>query len=208
MAYDLEEQEDLDVLKDWWKLNGTNVLLGISVALAIFIGFRGWQYYQQRQSLEASVRYETLSQLDRSDIKNIRGISGQLMEKYSGTVYAARAALLVAKANSEANDTKSAKAQLQWAMEHTKEASIRAIAQLQLAAIQLDEKQYDMALKTLADQHDPAFDGLIADLKGDVLVAQGKRTEARKAYKEALGKLDETSHYRRYTEHKLEALGS
>lgn len=207
MAYDLEEQEELDVLKDWWKLNGTNVLWGISVALTIFVCFRGWQYYQQHQALEASTRYETLSQLDTKDIKSIRSISGQLMEKYSGTVYAARAALLAAKANSEANDTKSAKAQLQWAMEHTKEASIHAIAQLQLAAVQLDEKQYDIALKTLATQHDAAFDGLFADLRGDVLVAQGKRTEAREAYKVALGKLDEASRYRRFTEHKLDALG-
>jgi predicted negative regulator of RcsB-dependent stress response len=208
MAYDLEEQEELDVLKDWWKRHGNTALLVAGAALIAFTGYRGWQYYQHSQALEASARYEALSQLDAKDIKGVRSSSGQLMEKYAGTVYAARAALLAAKANYEANDAKSAKAQLQWAMEHAKENQIRSVAQLQLAAIQLEEKQYDAALKTLADQHDAAFDGLFADLRGDILVAQGKPADARAAYKQALEKLDDEGRYRHYTEHKLEALGS
>lgn len=207
MAYDLEEQEDLDVLKDWWKRHGRTTLLVAGAVLVAFSGFRGWQYYQHTQAVEASTRYEALSQIDGKDIKSIRSISGQLMEKYAGTVYAARAAMLAAKANYEANDAKSAKAQLQWAMEHAKEDQIRSVAQLQLAAIQLDEKQYDVALKTLADKHDAAFDGLFADLKGDILMAQGKQVDAKVAYKEALGKLDDKGHYYQITEHKLEALG-
>lgn len=208
MAYDLEEQEELDVLKDWWKRNGNTVLWGVTAVFVAFAGFRGWQYYQQKQSYEASARYEALAQLDISDIKNIRSVSGQLMEKYSGTSYAARAALLAAKANYEAHDAKSAKAQLQWAIEHSKEEQVRGIAQLQLAAILLEEKQYDAALKALSDKHNAAFDGLFADLRGDILAAQGKTADAKAAYKDALGKLDEKGRYRRFTEHKLEALGS
>jgi predicted negative regulator of RcsB-dependent stress response len=208
MAYDLEEQEELDVLKDWWKRNGNTALWALAVVFAAFAGFRGWQYYQRTQILEASAHYEALSQLEVTDIKSIRSLSGQLMEKYSGTAYASRAALLAAKANYEAKDANSAKAQLQWAMEHSREDQVRGEAQLQLAAILLEEKKYEPALSTLAAKHNPAFDGLFADLKGDILCAQGKLAEAKTAYKDALGKLDEKSRYRRYTEHKLDALGS
>jgi predicted negative regulator of RcsB-dependent stress response len=208
MAYDLEEQEQLDELKAWWKRHGKTVMVGLGLALAAFAAYQGWKTYQYRQALAASMQYDALTRLDEKDIKGIRSISGQIMEKYAGTAYAARAALIAAKANYAANDPKSAQAQLEWARSHAKEDALRAIAQLQLAALQYDEKQYDAALKTLDEKHDAGYDGLFADLKGDVLAAQGKKAEARAAYAEALTKLDAEGQYRRHTERKLDALGS
>lgn len=208
MAYDLEEQEQLDALKAWWQSNGNTVLMAVGALCVAFAGFQGWKYYQHRQGVEASAQYEVLTQLDVKDIKQVRSVSGQLMEKYSGTPYAARAALMAARANYEAGDTKSAHAQVEWALTHSKEETVKSIAQLQLAGLQFEEKKYDDALKTLAEKHDPAYDGLLADLKGDVLAAQGKPAEARKAYAQALANLDQKSKFRRYTEQKLDALGS
>lgn len=208
MAYDLEEQEQLDELKAWWKRHGNAVTWGLIAVLAAFAVFQGWKYYQRSQALQASTQYEVLAQLSSKDIKDIRSISGQIMEKYAGTPYAGRAAVIAAKANYANDDAKSAKAQLEWAMGHAQEDAIRAIAQLQLAAIQFEEKQYSAALKTLGEQHDAAFDGLFADLKGDILVAQGKKAEAKTAYEAALAKLEAKGRYRGYTQHKLDALGS
>jgi len=208
MAYDLEEQEQLDELKAWWKRNGNMVMWGLIAVLAIFVAYQGWQYYQRSQALQASVQYEALSQLSIKDIKEIRAISGQMIEKHAGTPYAGRAALIAAKANYENSDAKSAKAQLEWAMKNAKEDSIRSIAQLQLAAIQFEEKQYDAALKTLSEKHEASFDGLVADLKGDIFAAQDKKAEAKAAYQEALAKLEAKGRLRGYTQHKLDALGS
>jgi predicted negative regulator of RcsB-dependent stress response len=208
MAYDLEEQEQLDALKAWWKDNGNHVLMVVTAAFVAFAGFQGWKYYQHQQGMQASAEYEALTQMDVKDVKKIRSVSGQLMEKFSGTPYAARAALMAARANYEAGDVKSAHAQLEWAMTHTSDASVKSIAQLQLAGLLFEEKKYDEALKMLADKHDPAYDGLLSDLKGDILVVQGKPAEAKKAYAEALAKLDEKGKFRKYTEQKLDALGS
>lgn len=208
MAYDLEEQEQLDELKAWWKRYGNIVTWALIAVLAGFAAFQGWKYYQRNQALQASTQYEALAQMSVKDIKDIRSASGQIIENYAGTPYAGRAALIAAKANYANNDAKSAKAQLEWAMGHAKEDAIRTIAQLQLAAIQFDEKQYDVALKTLDTKHDAAFDGLIADLRGDILAAQGKKAEARTAYQEALAKLEAKGRMRGYTQHKLDALGS
>jgi predicted negative regulator of RcsB-dependent stress response len=208
MAYDLEEQEQLDALKAWWNTHGNNVMLAVAALCVGFAGYQGWKYYQHKQSLEASAQYETLAQLDIKDTKQVRAISAQLMDKYSGTPYAARAALMAARANYEAGDAKSAHAQAEWALAHAKEDSIKTIAQLQLASLLLDEKKYDDALKTLSEKHDSAFDGLVADLKGDVLTAQGKKDDAKKAYVEALANFDQKSRFRKITEQKLDALGS
>jgi predicted negative regulator of RcsB-dependent stress response len=208
MAYDLEEQEQLDIFKTWWKANGDKAMSILTVVLVGFLGFQGWQYYQGQQSKQASAKYETLMQLDSKNTKAIQSVSAELMEKYSSTPYAGRAALAVAKANYEAKDAKSAKAQLEWATKNAKEDSIIALALLQLAAIQFEEKNYDAALKTLAEKHDAGFEGLFADLKGDILVTQGKKAEAKQAYQHALTNLDAHGRYYGYTAHKLEALGS
>lgn len=208
MAYDLEEQEQLDALKAWWDRNGNTVLLALGALALGFAGFQGWKYYQHKQSMEASAQYEALTQLDVKDIKQVRTVSAQIMQKYAGTPYAARAALMAARANYEAGDAKSAHAQVQWALEHAEEPQIRSIAQLQLAGLQFEDKKYDDALKTLAQSHDPAYDGVLADLKGDILTVQGKPAEAKKAYQDALAKFDVDSRYRKFTEQKLDALGS
>jgi predicted negative regulator of RcsB-dependent stress response len=208
MAYDLEEQEQLDTLKAWWKQNGQIVMAVAGTVIVGFIGYQSWTYYQHQQSLQASVQYEVLTQLDIKDVKQVRSVSGQIMEKFSGTPYAARAALMAARANYESGDAKSARAQIEWAASHTGEDAVKSIAQLQLAALQMEEKKYDDALKTLNVTHDPAFDGLVADLKGDILIAQGKLADAKKAYADALTKLDEKGRFRKLTEQKLDALGS
>jgi predicted negative regulator of RcsB-dependent stress response len=208
MAYDLEEQEQLDELKAWWKLHGNKVLGVATAALLVFAGFQGWKTYQHKQSAQAAVQYEALTQLDGKDAKAVHEAAAQLMEKFSGTPYAARAALIAAKSDYAANNAKSAKANIEWVIAHAGEDAIRSIALLQLASSQLEDKHYGEALKTLGEKHDIGFDGLFADLKGDIYAAQGKKTEAKAAYAEALTHLDAEGRYRSFTEHKLEALGS
>lgn len=208
MAYDLEEQEQIDVLKAWWKRNGTTVLLAVAVFAAVVAGMQGWRFYQKSQQQQAALVYEAVqSAVQGKDLKRIRDAAGQLIEKYPGTPYATRAALLAAGANYESGDAKSAKAQLQWVVEHAKEEGARDIARLRLAGILLDEKNYAEALKALEAQPGQAFAGLFADLKGDVLAAQGKTADARAAYQAALEKIDAKSAYRQIVQMKLDGLG-
>ncbi|MDD5330084.1 MAG: tetratricopeptide repeat protein [Sulfuricella sp.] len=208
-AYDLEEQEQLDVLKDWWKRNGNTVILAVAVFAAVVAGMQGWRYYQTHQRQQAALVYETVQNgVQNKDIKRVRDAAGQLIEKYPSTPYATRAALLAASANLEAGDAKSAKAQLQWVSEHAKEDGARDIARLRLAGLLLDEKNYADAMKQLESKHETAFDGLFSDLKGDVLAAQGKAADARAAYQAALEKMDDKGAYRQVVQMKLDGLGA
>lgn len=207
MAYDLEEQEQLDEFKAWWKRNGTMVTSAVLAALVGYAAFQGWNYYQSKQAVTASEQYQELMVTDVKELKSIQTKSAVLMEKFSGTPYAGRAALFAARANYQANEVKSAKAQLEWAIKNAKESSAVAIASLQLANILAEEKDFDAALKLLDAKHDAGFDGLFSDLKGDILVSQGKTTEAKAAYQHALTKLDAQGKYRTLTQQKLDALG-
>jgi len=207
MAYDLEEQEQLDEFKAWWKLYGKLLINAAIVLLLAYAVFQGWTYYRSNQAIAASTHYQELLVTDAKDLKLIQDKAAVLMDKYSATPYAGRAALFAAKANYQMNDAKSAKNQLKWAVSHAVETSTVAMASLQLANILMEEKDLEGALKVLAAPHDTGFDGLFADLKGDVLIAMGKVEEAKLAYKEALVKLDPQGKYRFITKQKLDSLG-
>ncbi len=207
MAYDLEEQEQIDEFKAWWKQYGKMTSSLIVGAIVLYAGFQIWQYTQHKQAVESSTAYQALVTTDAKDLKSIQTKSAEIMDKFSGTPYAGRAALFAAKTNYEAKDVKSAKAQLDWAIKNAKESTSTALASLQLANILFDEKSYDEALKVLSAEHDSGFDGLFADLKGDILLAQGKSADAKAAYELALTKLDVQGRYRVITQRKLESLG-
>ena len=186
--YDLEEQEQIDSIKTWWKMYG-NLVTGIVVAgsLAV-IGWQGWNWHQRSQSAQASAIYAALEQaVAVRDAQKVKAAAGELVEKFGGTTYAALGALVAARQSFEAGDLKTARAQLTWAADNGKD-EIRDLARLRLASVLLDEKAYDEALKQLEAAHAAAFAARFLELKGDVLAAAGKKPEARAAYQAALEK--------------------
>ena len=207
-TYDLDEQERLDELKAWWKRWGNLVMFGLALVIAAAAGWRYWQNHTLTQTLEAATVYEKLTQsLAANDAKVAREAGSMLIDQYKGTAYAPRAALLLAKLNAASKDLKSAQAQLEWAVANSKEPAVKDLARLRLAGVQLDQKLYEAALKTLSATHSDAFAPRFDDLKGDVLLAQGKQAEARAAYQAAFGKMQEDNPYRNIVELKLDALG-
>ena len=207
-ALDLQEQEQVDALKSWWKENGKWVIGAVTVALLGFAGMQFWKSHQAQQAGEAAKLYaEVEKQVMSNDPKRVNDAAAALVDKFGGSAYAPRAQLLAVQANLQAKDVTRAKTQLQWVIEHASESGLQDTARLKLASILLDEKNFDEALKQLNATHPEAFTGLYADLKGDVLSAQGKTEEARVAYKQALEKIDAKSMYRNLVQLKLDGLG-
>lgn len=186
--YDLEEQEQIDSLKTWWKMYG-NLVTGVVVAASLaVIGWQGWNWYQRGQAAQAAAIYSVLEQaVAARDAQRVKSAAGELAEKFGSTSYATLGALLAARQSFDAGDLKTAKAQLGWAAEHAKD-ELKDLARLRLATVLLDEQAFDEALKQLEATPAPAFAVRYLELKGDVLVAQGKKADARTAYKAALDK--------------------
>lgn len=207
-VYDLEEQEQLDEIKAWWTQYRNLVLLVVVAAAVTVSGIQGWRYYHNTQAFEAGELYTQLQgAVDGGDPKKAQDIAAMLIDKYPRTGYAGLAALTAAKAAFDSGDAPAAKTRLQWVVDNGKDAEMRDIARLRFAAVLLDEKNYDAALNLLAVQHADTLSALYADLKADVLVAQGKSEEARGAYQLALDKSDARSAYRALIQVKLDALG-
>ena len=208
MALDLEEQEQLDALKQFWKQYGTLIITLAFLALAGFAGVMGWNYYQRGQSEQASALFGKLEEaIRRNDVAQIGSLGAEIIDQYGSTAYGPMAALLLARRNYESGDAPAAATRLQWAIDKAGDDETVALARLRLAGIRLDEKKYDEALALLDAKHAPAFAPLYADLRGDVLAAQGKAAEARAAYKLALEKIPPNSNYRSVVQIKLDALG-
>lgn len=208
MAYDLEEQEQLATFKAWWNQYGNLVTWLLTIALAGYAAWSGWNYYQRNQSTQASQLYTELQNaVTAKDNGKIQRAASDMQERFSRTAYAQMSALVAAKSAFDANDLKAAKAQLQWVIDKGIDSEYKALAKIRLAGILLDEKSFDAGLALLAGEFPAQFAAEVADRKGDLLFAQNKPAEARAAYATALEKSEQKNPGRQLIQLKLDALG-
>lgn len=184
--FDLEEQEQLDSIKTWWKMYGNLVTSIVTAAAVAVVGWQAWQWYQRNQITQASAIFAVLEEaISAKDAQRIKATATELTDKYAGTPYATLGALAAGKASFDAGDLKTARLQLSWAAENGKN-EMKDIARLRLSSVLIDDKAYDEALKVLEAPHAPSFNTLFNELKGEAFLAKGKKEEARNAFKAAL----------------------
>lgn len=206
---DLEEQEQLDQLKAFWKQYGNLITWTLVVALGAFAAWNGWTQWQRSEAVKAAAMYDELERAAQgADTERVAGIFKDLRERYGRTTYAGQGGLLAAKVQAEKLKPEDAQASLAWVAENASETEYRSIARLRLAGLLIDAKKYDEALKQLDAVSGKEFEALAADRRGDVLLAQGKTEEAKAAYQQAWKSMDEKVGYRRLIDAKLTSLGA
>lgn len=207
MAYDLQEQEQIAALKAWWNKYGNAALTVLTVVMLAFAAFNGWKWYQRSQAAQAAVLYDAVARaVEQKDDAKVKTSGGLVVEQYRGTVYAAMAALHVARASHAGGDLATAKAQLRWVIEKSGHEEFVPIARVRLAGVLLDEKAYDDALAAIGGAIPAGHATAYADRRGDILLAQGKVEEARAAYRQALDAAERDHPLRTLIELKLDAL--
>jgi predicted negative regulator of RcsB-dependent stress response len=208
MALDLEEQEQVDEAKAWWKQHGYKVILGVTAFLLVVVGWRVWQTWTHTQAAEASMLFDqSVQAASINDLASAKTAAAQIMDNHARSAYSAPAAWLAGRVNYEAGDIKSARAQYQFALDNARDDGVRQLARLRLAALHFEENDLPGAMKLLDGKFDPEFQGLAEQLKGDLLYAQGKTEAARAAYKLALEKLGDKSSLKPLLEMRLDSLG-
>jgi predicted negative regulator of RcsB-dependent stress response len=206
---DLQEQEQLDALKAFWKQYGNLITWVLVLALGAFAAWNAWNYYQRDQALKAGAMFDELDRAAQAgDAEKAARVFADLQSRYPGTTYAAQGGLLAARVQFDKGQADGAKASLNWVAEKASEDELRSIARLRLAGLLLEAKQFDEALKQIDAAKALGFEALAADRRGDVLQAQGKPAEAVAAYQAAWKAMDEKTEYRRLVEFKLTALGA
>jgi predicted negative regulator of RcsB-dependent stress response len=207
-SLDLQEQEQLDALKAFWKQYGNLVTWVIILALGGFAAWNGWNWWQRDQGAKAGAMFEELDRaVTAGDVDKVGRVFADLKERFPRTAFAQQGGLAAAKLQFEKGQLEAAKAALTWVAGNASEDEYRTVARLRLAAVLAEAKQYDEALKQLDEAKSPTFEALVADRRGDVLLAQGKPDQARTAFQAAWAAMDEKLDYRRLVEAKLVTLG-
>ena len=205
---DLEEQEQLDDIKHFWKNYGNLITWALIVVFGAIAAWNGWQYWQRTQAAQASAMYDEVERAATAgDMTRVERAFTDMKDKFGRTTYAHQAGLLAAKAFAEKGNVDAAKAALVWVADKSSDEGYKAAARLRLAAVLADSKAYDDALKQLAGEFPAEFNGLVADRRGDIYKLQGKQGEARTEYLKAWRSLDERAEYRRLVGVKLTAMG-
>ena len=206
---DLEEQEQLDQLKAFWKRYGNLLTWLLIVVLGGYAAWNGWNWFQREQSGKASAMFDQLDKAAQAgDVDQTSRVFADMKERYPRTAFTEQGGLLAAKVQVEKGKPELALETLGWVGANAAQAEYQTIAKLRAAGILLDQKKYDEALKQLEGATAPDFSALVADRRGDVLLAQGKSDDAKAAYAKAWGLMDASLGYRRLIDAKLTALGA
>ena len=182
------EEEQIELIKKWWRENGRSTVVGVGVAV---VGFFGWTQYQayQKKNIEAAsdLFQQMLTATEVADsASKVTDLAEQLRKAYPNTVYATFAGLRLAKDAVAANNLSAAADFLAWVQQQKPDASLQPLVSLRLAQVQYAQNESDKALATLGGiKGGGVWDGEVAELRGDVLAAQGKTEEARVSYQSA-----------------------
>jgi len=206
---DLQEQEQLDAVKAFWKRYGNLITWLLVAVMGAFAAWNGWNWWQRDQAVKSGAMYDELDRAAQAgDAAKTARIFADLKERFPRTAFAQQGALATAKLQFDQGQFDAARDTLSWVAEKGIEEEIRTVARLRLAALQAEAKEYDAALKTLDAAKAPTFEALVADRRGDVLALQGKPELARAAYQMAWAAMSDEVDYKRLVEAKLTTLGA
>ncbi len=188
MAYDFEEQEKLDSLRDWWSRYGTLCVIVACLAAAAVLGWRGWQWYEQNRTHQAMGYFEALQraaqQSDSESNARLLAASQTLQNDYGSSAYTSRGVLIAGTTLHKQGDLDAAQQQFEWLVQHSKDPAMVPVAQLRLATVLAEKKEFDQALAQLTSPP-AAFEGLYLDRQGDIWYTQQDTSQALAAWRQA-----------------------
>ena len=185
MAYSIEEEQEINQLKDWWKENGKTIIVAFILGVGGMFGWRYWQSHQAEQIAQASAQYDALIYSAQQDEQAKKANIEQFVQANSKTAYAVFALLDEAKKAAEKQDFAAAEANLNQALTQSQDEVLISIVALRLSAVQFQLGQLDNALTTLHQVKGESFNARKAILTGDIEVAKRDKVAAKKSFEQA-----------------------
>lgn len=207
-AIDLESQEKLDALKNFWDKWGNLIVAVAVVLIGSFAAWTGYQSWMKSQSEKSSVIFEQLeTAVKAKDLGKVESSLNDIKSKHPKTLYAQQAGLVAAKAFYEGDRAAAARDALDWVVAQKDRYGYQSLARLRLASLWMEEKNYDKALATIGSGVEQEFEPMAQDLRGDILVAQNKPDQAQAEYIKAYKAMELTNPLRGVVSVKLAAVG-
>ena len=185
MAYSIEEEQEINQLKDWWKENGKTIIVAFILGVGGMFGWRYWQAHQAEQIAQASAQYDALIYSAQQDEQAKKANIEQFVQANNKTAYAVFALLDEAKKAAEKQDFTAAEVNLNQALTQSQDEVLTSIVALRLSAVQFQLGQLDNALTTLNQVKGESFNARKALLTGDIQVAKGDKVAAKNSFEQA-----------------------
>ena len=185
MAYSIEEEQEINQLKDWWKENGKTIIVAFILGVGGMFGWRYWQAHQAEQIAQASAQYDALIYSAQQDEQAKKANIEQFVQANSKTAYAVFALLDEAKKATEKQDFAAAEVNLNQALTQSQDEVLTSIVALRLSSVQFQLGQLDNALSTLNQVKGESFNARKAILTGDIQVSKGDKVAAKNSFDQA-----------------------
>ena len=185
------DEEQLEVVKNWWKENGQSIVIAIALAFFGFFGFQSWETKIKSSGENASSIYQQLLDLNLQETEKkddaVFELGKRLKTDYEGSIYAVLGSLVIAKKYIEANDLESGIDQLRWALDQDHGDSIEDLIRVRLARLLAASNKLEEAFSIL-ENHEPqaAYISTFEEAKGDLFIQTNDLTSAREAYQKAI----------------------
>ena len=207
MAAHLEEQQELDNFKYFWKSTG-RWLFALLIAAAL--GYLGYTMYKSHKASQSQEAAEVLAKIvDKMQAKasqaEVNADLTNLQQNYPDSIAAAQATLMAAATEYDARRYDVEEGHLNWVLKNQKAPLVQALAAQRLGIVLLQQKKYDAAIAALNTKVEADFEPLLLEAKGDVYAAQNKTKEAAKSYQQALEKLPKDAIERELLQMKLDS---
>lgn len=191
MSYQTEEQQ-VEQLKEWWKDNGTPLIVGAVLGLSGFFGWKFWNEMEVATQEAASDLYMTVSEeVGKEDTTKLSENAAKVKSSFPESSYAILSAFHLAKLAVEDNQFDKAMTELTWVIDNHSTNELVHIAKIRLARILVVQQKAEQALPLLVFADDSGYFEIASLVKGDAFMALDRKTEALEAYKaaEAAGKV-------------------
>ncbi len=187
MADHLQEEEQLDAIKQWWQENRVSVIGAVVLTLGGSFGWSQYQDYTSENAIAAADAYDAvLLEREAGESADQLAVLAQSIRDENGSVaFAEFGALQVAAAAVEGGNFELAKAELEKVMAAVAlDSTLGQLAQLRLAKVKAALGQEDEAIAILELGSD-SFPVSYAQALGDIHLAAGRETAALEAYQTA-----------------------
>jgi predicted negative regulator of RcsB-dependent stress response len=187
VADHLQEEEQIDAIKQWWQENKVSVIGAIVLTLG---GSFGWSQYLDYTSATAIAAADTYDEilLERASGESadqLAMLADTIRDENGSIAFAEFAALQVAAAAAEEGDFEQAQSELEKVMAGVEvDSTLGQLAQLRLAKVKAALGQEEAAIAILELGSD-SFPVSYAQVLGDIHLAAGREAAALEAYQTA-----------------------
>ena len=187
MADHLQEEEQLDAIKQWWQENRVSIIGAVVLALGGSFGWSQYQDYTAENAIAAADAYDAIL-IEREageSADQLAALAQSIRDENGSLAFAEFASLQVAAAAAEEGDFDLAKAELEKVLAGVElDSTLGQLAQLRLAKIKAASGQEDEAIAILELGSD-SFPVSYPQVLGDIHLAAGREAAALEAYQTA-----------------------